>query len=69
MSSVIRLDFSVGPFFLETADATLREVTILTRAATITTQIGTSRVASIRTRRSASVHARVKVHALSNAPL
>ena len=37
MSSVIRLDFSVGPFFFLTAHATLGEDTILTRAATITT--------------------------------
>ena len=56
MSSVIRLDFSVGPFFFS-AHATLGEDTISTRAATITTQIGTSRVASIHTRPSAPVHA------------
>ena len=69
MSSVIRLDFSVGPPFFLTAHATLGEDTILTRAATITTQVGTSRVASIHTRRSAPVHAHVMVRALLDAPL
>ena len=69
MSSVIRLDFSVGPFFFLTAHATLGEDTILTRAATITTQVGASRVASIHTRRSAPVHVHVMVRALSDAPL
>ena len=69
MSSVIRLDFSVGPLFVLTAHATLGEDTILARAATITAQIGASRVASIHTRRSAPVHAHVMVRALSAAPL
>ena len=69
MSFVIRLDFSAGPPIFFTVHAPLGEDTILTRAATITTQIGASRVASIHTRRSAPVHAHVILRALSDAPL
>ena len=68
MSSVIRLDFSVDLFFLLLTHATLGEDTILTRAATITAQIGASRVASIHTRGSAPVHTHVMVRVRCQMP-